>query len=414
VEGTITTIANLKALYDASQPNPIQITEDLVFVAIVTSDDSEGNIFKVLYLQDETAGIAMSVDATDMNNEYSPGTKVWVRCQNLYLGEFGGSGLIQLGGGLDADDPLSVDRIPETLVGEHLIAGSCGHPVDTLEIDISAIDIRQHQSMVVKFSAVEFPSSDVGGTYAMPGGGSGQNRTVQDCNSNTIVMRNSDFASFAGELLPGGNGTMVGILGVFNDPQILINDTELINMIGTRCDGSGGNDLLIVTENFESILSGPAIDLPGWINVAEQGTMLWEGDDFFDNQFARGSAFLTGEPNNVIWLVTPAIDFDSYINEKLTFNTLKGFDNGATLACFVSTDFDGGNSPWNFTWTNLSFAPPEDATTGNWGPWTESGAIDLSGETGSGYVAWKYIGGDIGTNLTTTIQVDDIRITGEE
>ena len=410
ISGTLITIADLVAMYDGI--NPIQITDDLWIAGVVTSDDNSGNIYKTMYLQDSTRGISVSLDVVNYSIQYPRGTRVWIKLQNLYVGEFGGVGLIQIGGGLDATDPQSVDRIPETLVGEHLIAGECDVAVTPLVLDIASIDVSIHQSMLIQLDDVEFVDPQGDGTFAVPGGGSGQNRMVQDCNSNQIIMRNSDFASFAGNDLPVGNGSIIGILGVFNDAQILLRDaTDAADLTDTRCDGSSGSAVTILSEDFESVSVGSNITLNGWFNAAEEGSVLWSGDEFSSNRYAECSVFSAGDNTNTIWLVTPPIDMDTYTNEKINFQTLVGFPDGANLQLLVSTDFDGANNPWLYTWTGLSFTPPDLPQTGNWGPWTSSGDVDLSSYTGTIYLAFKYLGGtSIGTS---TIELDNVIITGE-
>ena len=41
---------------------PYQVTEKYLMKGIVTADDESGNIYKSIYIQDETAGICLSLD----------------------------------------------------------------------------------------------------------------------------------------------------------------------------------------------------------------------------------------------------------------------------------------------------------------------------------------------------------------
>src|SRR5690606_33007411 len=56
-----TTIAALKEKY-ANISEPKVIDEDLVIKAMVTGNDISGNIYKQLYIQDQTAAINMGID----------------------------------------------------------------------------------------------------------------------------------------------------------------------------------------------------------------------------------------------------------------------------------------------------------------------------------------------------------------
>ena len=62
------TIADLKLLHRTGQI--IEITDDLVIEGQVISDDTEGNFYKVLVIQDATAGIEIRVNQTNLQSIY--------------------------------------------------------------------------------------------------------------------------------------------------------------------------------------------------------------------------------------------------------------------------------------------------------------------------------------------------------
>ncbi len=158
-------------------------------------------------------------------------------------------------------------------------------------------------------------------------------------------------------------------------------------------------------ENFASVVDYDDIAIQGWNNVAETGTRKWIGKVNSGNHYAQFSAYNSAESNNVSWLVTPAIDLTGKTAPKLSFETTIGYDNGATLQVFISTDYT--NDVATATWTELSPTLASKPETGNYSDWVKSGDIDLSSYSGSIYVAFKYVGGDTGTSKTTTWQVDN-------
>ena len=81
------TIQELKALY---QSKPVRVVPDAVIVGQVISDDSEGNIYKSVYLQDETGGIEFKAGLVNSNLLYKRGSKIAIRCHGLTLGKYGG------------------------------------------------------------------------------------------------------------------------------------------------------------------------------------------------------------------------------------------------------------------------------------------------------------------------------------
>ncbi|MCB0814009.1 MAG: hypothetical protein KDB87_12735, partial [Flavobacteriales bacterium] len=52
--GSVLTVAELRALY---QGTPVRFTEDKSVYAVVTADESNGNLYKEVYVQDHTAAI---------------------------------------------------------------------------------------------------------------------------------------------------------------------------------------------------------------------------------------------------------------------------------------------------------------------------------------------------------------------
>ena len=98
---------------------------------------------------------------------------------------------------------------------------------------------------LVKLNNVQFAASDTALTYAVENGSTTQNRNLTSCDGNTLVARNSDYADFAGQPLPNGNGSLVGIMtryirtsntGTSTTYQILIRSTEEVSMDGDRCE----------------------------------------------------------------------------------------------------------------------------------------------------------------------------------
>lgn len=112
----------------------------------------------------------------------------------------------------------------------------------------------------------------------------------------------------------------------------------------------------------------------------------WRPSDFQGKNFIQMNGYDDGIFDNEDWLISPGIDMDLYTDEILTFENASNFD-GPDLELLVSTDYDGSSDPNSASWTNLT----ADAT---WSPggyeYVDSGEIDLSSFTGTGYFAFKY------------------------
>lgn len=65
----------------------IFVGHDVYIKGKVTSDDTEGNVYKSLYIQDETSGIELKLN-NNVGVRYKKGSWVYVRLTGLYLGNY--------------------------------------------------------------------------------------------------------------------------------------------------------------------------------------------------------------------------------------------------------------------------------------------------------------------------------------
>ncbi len=181
-----------------------------------------------------------------------------------------------------------------------------------------------------------------------------------------------------------------------------------------NCNGSlPPEEVTLLFEDFETVAPEEVIALPGWINVAEDGSVFWIGKDYSNNIFSECRAYNTGEESVVSWLVTPMLDFSDVQNETFSFTIKGGYDNGATLQAYVLTNYTTWENPWSATKTELSFQLP-NVPSGDYGEWGNSGDIDLSSFSGQSiHIAFKYTGSDGTDKKTTTWQVDSVKVVAE-
>ena len=163
-------------------------------------------------------------------------------------------------------------------------------------------------------------------------------------------------------------------------------------------------DLVIINyENFNDSTLGT------WIahNIIGQ-QQFWLIDSIHGiagSPCAKMSGYSGGAVENEDWLISPAMNFDTYINEQLTFQTACNYD-GPDLEVKISNEYDGVGNPNEFEWVDLSGT----LSPGGW-IWTPSGVVDVSGITGNSvYVGFKYTST---SSEAKTWEVDEILITGE-
>ncbi len=89
-----TTIAELKQLY-LDNGKAVEITRNLVIGGQVVSSDRSGNVYRELYIQDQTGGLAIKVGKSSLYSDYRVGQWVYVDCKGLTLGSY--RGMPQLG-----------------------------------------------------------------------------------------------------------------------------------------------------------------------------------------------------------------------------------------------------------------------------------------------------------------------------
>ena len=120
------TIAHLKELYESNGALKIE-DDDMVIAGKVISDDHSGNIYRELYIQDETGVISVKIGLSSLYSDYKLGQTVYVRCGGLTIGQY--NGMPQLG----VEDPSGEYETAyldnRYLIDSHVIRGAWGDPV---------------------------------------------------------------------------------------------------------------------------------------------------------------------------------------------------------------------------------------------------------------------------------------------
>lgn len=405
------TIRELRNLHTTG--NFTQVTADRIISGVVVANDATGNFYKSITIQDATAAIQVNIDGFELHALFPLGRRVFIKVKGLWLGDF--RRYVQLGGSVDRSVPASPELVPihMALLDQYVVRGEAGQRITPLVLGINQLT-DQHQGMLVSIRQVEFIPVDANKVYADGLNKVAVSRSFGDCLGNAMVMRTSGYASFANARTPSGHGAITGIYTVFNNTgQLVIRDTTDVDMKNTRC--SSGSPVVLLNEDFETTISGGDVNLLGWQNIAESGGRKYAAKSFGFNNYAEISAFNSAQSNMTTWLITPAFNLNQTANEVLTFKTKDGFNNGAVFQVLISTNYNGGNTPWTATWINLGGTIASGTTTGFAPNWTNSGNINLSAYSGTNvYIAFRYAGTDpaSGSKRTTTFQLDDIRIQG--
>lgn len=88
----LVSIKQVKDLYTAEYGNAVgkglEILNNYVIKGKVISNDEAGNIYRTLYIQDETGGIEIKVGTTSNYTEYITGQIIYVKIHQLFLGNY--------------------------------------------------------------------------------------------------------------------------------------------------------------------------------------------------------------------------------------------------------------------------------------------------------------------------------------
>lgn len=266
-------IWQLKQKFNAVSGLPVKIEDDITISGIVVADDRSGNFYKQIIIQDTSSGIVVLVGRSNLYNEFPIGRKIYIKCKGLYLGAYGK--FIQLGS--TPDDKNNLSDIPNPLVSEYIVKGpflpDSIKPVLVTINQLSSPDANAKLlGTLIKLNDVEFEGAAIGQPYAQdPNIASGTDRKIEDCSLSTIVLRNSGYADFRAYLLPNGKGSIQAIYSRYNNTaQLMIRDTNDVNMSGVRC---GGNLNIVSIKSVREMFPGSSnFTLANEIKI--QGTVI--------------------------------------------------------------------------------------------------------------------------------------------
>lgn len=382
----ITTIADLKSKW---QGEDITIADEVYIEGVVTLTPEFKNVTDfVTYIQDETGGIALTLDKT-AQAILQRGMKIVVGGSNIPLKVF--NGLHQFGNIKFEDGYIQARDVEVT------------PRVVTLQ---DVLD-KKYIGELVEIKNVEFEKD---GTF----NGANGNNTLTDCTLRATVYTRSQ-ATFAGEALPKGNGSFVGVISIFNTPQLLVVEPSLLKMDGTRCstpEEPGGNEnstdvcgdknsaLTSVLQPFEQGEKETAFSATGWRNFSVQGERTWMIKEFGTNKYIQATGHNGTASTYEMWLITPPLDVTNAASKVATFKTAKQYWMASTVFEVYALQCVNGKTIQTKLNPTLATETSADNT------FIPSGDIDLSSFNGIVHIGFKYIG-EGGASKSTSWRIDD-------
>lgn len=363
-ETAIMTIDELRT-WQSTEGGIISINNEVSVYGIITMDETDGNVYKNIYMQDHTG--AVNVRMLNGGGVYQ-GDSVRIYLKGTILSEY--NGVLQI-------DSVDVDR--------NIIKQSTNNNFAPEIVSIDLITALK-ESQLIQMNDVQFIKPEVGQTFADGVELVSLDRVLEDADGNTIKIRTSGYAAFADEMIPAGSGSIVCIVSHFNgEVQLLIRSFSEISMSGERFSG------LVSTKDFDNgdVQSGD------WTTYQVTGPEVkWETSSAggAPNDYGVISNFFGPEVGNIAtenWLISPSIDLSSAASPYLNFDNACSYD-GASLEILVSTDYDGASNPnEQGSWTNISGAAT--LSTGFF-TWVNSTNMPIMTLGENVYIAFKYTG----------------------
>ena len=230
------TIAEFKAKYWNSTRNFCDtIKDDVVIHGWVSANDESGNIYKYLFIQDETGGIGISVDAGSLSNTYRVGQEVVLNMKDRWIGKYNGQYLIGIPEWYAAQSVWEAGRLPLEMLNQFIEINGLPNAEKVVPVVAKISDIVGHSDtetqlkymgQLVRFQNVKWDAADGVTPYSEADATS--NRTITDSEGHSITVANSNYSNFRAEPLPLGTGDVVGVLQMTGTDQwkLVIRDTN--------------------------------------------------------------------------------------------------------------------------------------------------------------------------------------------
>lgn len=327
-----TTIADLKTAMWKDDTNYATLCPkkedgtDYIIKGRVISSDASGNIYKGLYIQDETAAITLSINQNSLYNQYRIGQEVVLNVTGLYIGKY--AGLEQIGGYgeyngtpqvsfmtyMSFKEHVQLNGIPSTNM-QYIPFGSPapenGDPY-CIKATIAQIngcttsdEVRAMQSQLVELQNVQF---EQGGLETFAPYQENASKNLTDASGQTIIVRNSGYANFYNQTLPAGTGNVRGMLSYFNGTwQIILRSYAdcIFDSKGTEAEPYSVEEAIGLQETGAS----------GWVkgfivgsvkagvtSIASADQIDWETSDPTDNNLVIGATADTRSIDKILIL----------------------------------------------------------------------------------------------------------------
>lgn len=380
---TIDSLKRKYANYYQSNPSPTKLfrfSDDATLTCTVTADETSGNIYKAVYIEDASGTMIMKL----LNSSgLFVGDHIQVNLRSIALDDYGG--MIQL-------DSVDIEKSVRKLSSGHAVVPT---KVTFKQISLTPSALTKYQGRLVQLDSVSFVAGHKGATFADTINKFSLDRIIENSFGDQMVVRTSGYANFAKNKIPCGKGSIVALVGEYNgDVQLTIRDFNEIKLTNDNCPIS-----IKAFDNENSIHD------KGWTTYKAIGTVNWTIDEYNGRYYGYMSNYPGNQPCET-WLISPSFDISSAPNPIFSFASAYNafsYSGPPAFQVLISTNYTGGNpAASGVIWTSLN----PTLSTGGF-QWTGSGIISLASyKTQNTRIAFKYAV----TGSGPTWEIDDIAV----
>lgn len=295
--GETITIAEMKQMI-IDPDDRIKFDTDISIFGVITMDGSSGNIYRGAFMEDTTGAINLRLMSPGGLNQ---GDSLRINLRGTILSKF-----------------AQMHQLDSIHTGNNVVKLATLIDRKPQETDIlTLLNDPTYEGRLIKLHNVEFGPTDLGSLWADAANLQAINRTLRDCNGNTIIVRTSGYASFANDTIPSGNGSLVAIMSRFNnDRQLLVRNLQEVKLDSLRCSEQDNDNIISLSELRRLFNEEGAATVPPGMSV--RGIIT---SDIDNGNIFPANAFLQDE--------TGAI--------ALRFNGNHGFKQGDQITIFAGS-----------------------------------------------------------------------------
>ncbi len=288
------TIADFKAMFWQDEASnycdEIPAREDGTHYVIkgrVVSSDYEGNIFKKLVIQDETAALAMSINQYNLYLLHRVGQELVIDLTGMYAGKYAGCFQLGFPSWYANGNTWQTSFMAPELFNSHCELNGLPEPakVDTMLIEnfstigSSPAELQKWQSQLIRLNNVKFANAGVEGATLCANyktSVSDEQNQALNVGDTQVTVRTSGYSRFWNTPLPASEFDIVGILDYYNGNwQLILNDANGLMNIGNPTNKGSKNDPYTITDAI-NVIKGGSSSASGWVGGYIIGTVAPE------------------------------------------------------------------------------------------------------------------------------------------